>query len=95
LHVSSGFKTLTDELVSSFKLIELLEANIPRPVNASFRDWIHVYVDASFEPGGYSGIRGVAYDKDGKCLALFSDQIHPSPLRLIKRENQESRNNHL
>jgi hypothetical protein len=25
-------------------------------------DWVHVYVDASFEPNGCSGVGGVAFD---------------------------------
>ena len=87
MHVSSGFKTLTDELVSSFKLIELLEANIPRPVNAVSETgfmfmWTHP-------------LSQVATLGSGVLRMTKMAKIHPSPLRLIKRENQKSKSNHL
>ena len=42
-------------------MIELLERNTARPADAVFKEWVHVYVDASFQPAGYCGVGGAIF----------------------------------
>ena len=56
-HVTRGFSAISSEVSASLEvMVTLLEANVPRPVDANFLGWVHVYVDASLEPDGYSGL---------------------------------------
>lgn len=38
-------------------------------------DHIHIYVDACFEDGTYSGIGGALYDNNGTVLAFFREEL--------------------
>ena len=90
-HVSRGFRKITDEFATALELMsELPESNLPRPVGVNFTDWVHVYVDASFEPGKYSGLRGLVLDSSGQCLGSFSEEVSPELVSKIKREDQQT-----
>ena len=47
-------------------------------------DHVHIYVDASFEEGGYSGLDGVLYSSSGTPMAFFSEQLDENFLGLVK-----------
>ena len=91
IHVSRGFKRVSDDLAASLNLmVSLLTENMPRPVDANFSDWVHIYVDASFEPTGFSGVGGMVLDSRGNCIDFFSEKVQPELLAMIKREEQET-----
>ena len=93
IHVSRGFKTVSAELANALKLMaSLLELNQPRQVDVNFLDWVHLYVDASFEPSGHSGVGGVLCDSVGSCLACFSERVNGELLKCIFRPEQKSAN---
>ena len=50
----------------------ILSRNSPRRVVASQSDILHIYVDASFNEVGYSGVGGLIIDMHGDCLSFFS-----------------------
>ena len=52
-------------------MAHLLASNAPRQVDANFMEWVHLYVDASFDPDSYSGVGGVLLDSKGRCLVSF------------------------
>ena len=89
-HVNRGFRKITDEFATALELMsELLESNLLRPVDVNFTDWVHVYVDASFEPGKYSGLGGLVLDSSGQCLGCFSE-VSQELVSKIKREDQQT-----
>lgn len=45
LHISRGFKTVSQDLKRSFEvLLNLLDNNRPRRVDVNFFEWLHLYV---------------------------------------------------
>ena len=56
----------------------------------SMSDHVHIYVDASFEEGGYSGLGGVLYSSSGTPMAFFSGQLDEDFLRLVKGEEKQN-----
>ena len=48
-------------------------------------DHVHIYVDASFDENGYSGVGGVMYDSSGSLLAFFSEELSPEFIAKVKR----------
>ena len=90
-HVSRGFKSVCPGLEASLRLMKaLLEENLPRPVDTNFVDWVHVYVDAAYEPGGFSGLGGLVLDSEGNCLDFFSEVVDSKLISAIKRADQET-----
>ena len=53
-------------------------------------DHVHVYVDASYEPEGYSGVGGVFYDSSGQSCFFFSERVSPEFLLSIKKDEQKN-----
>ena len=47
----------------------------PRPIRARKDSFVHIYVDASFEPGSRSGLGGVVYGPGGFALAWFGYEV--------------------
>ena len=65
----------------------------PNPAPAEHRsltDHIHIYVDASFEEGSYSGLGGAVYSSAGVLMSFFSERIDPDFIERVKRENQKN-----
>ena len=90
-HVSRGFRVISDEFAKSLAvMVELLTENLPRPIDVNFMDWTHVYVDASFEPSGYSGLGGLVLDSAGNCLDFFSEEVTEALTSRIKRDDQQT-----
>ena len=90
VHVSRGFRSISNELAESLTLmVELLTENAPRPVDVNFLDWVHIYVDASLEPSGYSSVGGLILDSMGKCLGCCSEEVTPASVSKLKRKEQQ------
>eukprot|EP00435_Cladocopium_sp_Y103_P045778 s2261_g13.t1 len=53
-------------------------------------DYVHLYVDASFEPDGFSGIGGVLYASCGKCLGFFSEEVDHSLMSDVMQDGQKT-----
>lgn len=64
--------------------------NAPRRVSGQLSDHAHVYVDASFEPSGFSGAGGLIFCSDGKCLGFFSEPMDDDLLTKIMSDDQET-----
>jgi len=91
MHVSRGFKMVSPELAEALNLmIALLHENVPRPIDSNFSDWVHIYVDAAYEPSGFSGVGGMVLNSQGKCLGYFSEEVQCDLISKIKREDQET-----
>ena len=69
---------------------ELLVCNVPRRISGRLSTCVHVYVDASYESSGYSGVGGVIYSSTGECLSLFSEKVDRVLLEKIMHEGQET-----
>ena len=91
-HVSSGRKALTPAVLEALTSIQaILMRNAPRRVSGQLSDHAHVYVDASFEPSGFSGAGGLIFSSDGKCLGgFFSEPIDDDLLTEIMSDDQET-----
>ena len=90
-HVASGRRALTPIVLEALTSIrEILVKNTPRRVTGQLSDHVHIYVDASFEPDGFSGIGGLVLSSDGKCLCFFSEPIGTSLLKQIMSSDQET-----
>ena len=57
----------------------------PRPIRARKDSFVHVYVDASFEPGSHSGLGGVVYGPGGGVLAWFGYKVQERHLTKLLR----------
>ena len=64
--------------------------NEPRLIDTRFLEWVHLYVDASFEPAGHSGVGGMLLDCRGRCLGFFSAVVSPALTPAISRADQKT-----
>ena len=88
-HIRSGRATLTDETKSALQGIrDYLHANVPRRIVGFSCEHVHIYVDASFDYDGYSGIGGALYDSSGKPIAFFSEELDREFLDIVRLEGQ-------
>jgi hypothetical protein len=71
-------------------MVYLLGCNAPRTVGAGHTNWFHLYVDASFEPTGSSGIDGLLLEPLGTCIGCFSEIVNTDLLEAIMRPDQET-----
>ena len=91
LHVARNLRVISPDLSAALRLIvHLLNLNSPRVVDTRHKDWHHLYVDASFEPGGYSGIGGILLDPYGMCVGCFSEVVDQPLLSAIMRPDQKT-----
>eukprot|EP00438_Fugacium_kawagutii_P016271 Skav232599 [mRNA] locus=scaffold2282:11506:13323:+ [translate_table: standard] len=90
-HVSAGRKILSECTKSVLcKLIEALTRNHPREVTRGLSDHVHIYVDASFELGGYSGIGGLCVNSDGSLHSFFSEAVPRDLFCLVEKGDKET-----
>ncbi|CAE7812845.1 unnamed protein product [Symbiodinium sp. CCMP2592] len=62
----------------------------PRPVRARRDEYVHIYVDASFEPGGYCGLGGLIFNSSGAALSWFGYKLQQCHVdRLLKDGERE------
>ena len=91
IHVCRGFKSVSSDLAYALRMmVSLLQDNVPRPVDLNFADWVHIYVDASYEPFGFSGVGGMVLNARGECLGFFSEEVSQDVIANIKRADQET-----
>ncbi|CAE7240138.1 unnamed protein product [Symbiodinium sp. CCMP2456] len=73
-----------EQMLQSMRvLLNLFEHGRPRRVAATWSSVVHVYVDASFDYDGYSGIGGMAYDSSGHILGWFGIEVPTNVLDAI------------
>ena len=90
-HISSGRAALCDD--TKLALCELrtqISHNIPRAISGKMADHVHVYVDASYDPEGYSGVGGVFYDSSGQSCFFFSERVSAEFLLSVKKTGQKN-----
>ena len=90
-HIQQGRLNLTEETIEALRFMkEKLQLNSPRHVSGCLSSFVHVYVDASFEPAGYSGVGGIVFDESGKCLGFFSEPVEQPLLERIMQPGQKT-----
>ena len=67
-----------------------MNRNVPRRVVATQADVLHVYVDASFNEVGYSGIGGLVIDMLGAHLSFFSAKVEMEMISSIVTRGQRT-----
>jgi hypothetical protein len=91
MHINRGFTHIPTELQEALHtLAQLIEANEPRLIDTRFLEWVHLYVDASFEPASHSGVGGMLLDCRGRCLGFFSEVVSPALTPAISRADQKT-----
>ena len=90
-HVTMGRKVLTKSTKCCLEeIVALLNCNVPRRVVATQADILHVYVDASFNDVGYSGIGGLIIDMLGVHLSFFSAKVGTEMISSIVTRGQRT-----
>ena len=90
-HVTMGRKVLTASTKCCLEeVVALLNRNVPRKVVATQADILHVYVDASFNEVGYSGIGGLVIDMLGAHLSFFSAKVEKEMISSIVTRGQRT-----
>ena len=90
-HISCGRAVLCeDTLLALRELREQISLNIPRLISGKMSDHVHIYVDASYDPEGYSGVGGVLYDSSGQTCFFFSEKLSCDFLSSIKKAEQKN-----
>eukprot|EP00438_Fugacium_kawagutii_P015079 Skav214570 [mRNA] locus=scaffold57:5506:6096:+ [translate_table: standard] len=69
---------------------DTLTSNKPKEISRGLSDHVHIYVDASFEPGGYSGIGGFCVNSDGTLTSFFSGEVPQALLCLVEKGSKET-----
>ena len=90
-HVTSGASAFGDTLAACLlAIVDFLADGEPRRVDGNFLDFVHVYVDASFSPDGYSGAGGLVLSSSGTLLDFFSEEIDAEFIASFKRSSQQT-----
>lgn len=91
MHVDSGRKALTKSTLHALQQLKSkLMLNRPRLVSKGLSSHVHLYVDASYEPEGFSGLGGLCVDSSGKVMGFFSEAVPKELLQLIKHGDKET-----
>lgn len=78
MHIASGGQNLSDSMIGALKLLRAaLTANEPRQISSKLSDHVRLYVDASYEPGGGSGIGGMCINRCGKAPGFITEKVPP------------------
>ena len=90
-HVTAGRQTLSDRTHECLSEIRsLLLKNAPRKVESLQAEVVHIYVDASFDQGKYSGLGGMVVDMSKKTLFFFSEAVDDDTLNDIMSKGQKT-----
>ena len=90
-HIACGRSSLSPDTTDALQALKRqLASNIPREVSGNLSDHVHIYVDASFDPGKYCGVGGALYDSSGRVLAFFSEEIPESFIREAMAPDQKT-----
>ena len=73
------------------QLKQFLAQGKPRPIRARKGSFVRIYVDASFEPEGHSGLGGVVFGPGGQALAWFGHQLDHVHLDQLLRGRDQVR----
>ena len=88
---SRGFTSVSSELSESLDTFgALIEANERRLVDTRFFEWVHLCVDACYEPDKHSGAGGLLLDSRGKRLGFFNEMVTPALISQIQRVEQKT-----
>ena len=79
-----------DTLLALRELRDQIALNILRPISGRMSDHVHIYVDASFDLEGYSGVGGVLYDSSGQACFFFSEELSCDFLCSVKKAEQKN-----
>ena len=63
------------------------EQNIPKQVSGKLSDYVHVYVDVSFETNSFSGLGVVMYSSSGECLGFFSERADSDLSKVMRSKS--------
>ena len=90
-HISRGFTQVAPAMEEAFcTLAHLKDVNKPRLVDTRFFEWVHLYVDAAFEPEKHSGVGGLLLSQHGKPLGFFSEIVTPALASKIQRADHKT-----
>ena len=90
-HVARGRKSLSPHTLSCLHDIrDLLVRNIPRKIEGSQAEVVHIYVDASFDYSDYSGLGGMLADMSEKVISFFSVRVDTATLDEIMSKGQKT-----
>ena len=90
-HISCGRTALCDNtLLALRELRNQVALNSPRTISGKMSDHVHLYVDASYDLEGYSGVGGVLYDSGGQACFFFSEKLSCEFLQSVKKDEQKN-----
>ena len=92
-HVIHGRKTLSQHTQSClYDIRELLTRNVPKKIEASQAEVLHIYVDASFDYdySDYSGLGGLIAIMSRKVLSFFRTEVDKRPLDEVMAKGQKT-----
>eukprot|EP00435_Cladocopium_sp_Y103_P070288 s2538_g35.t1 len=89
--IASGRKELSQATVNALEnLSSALPANKARQVSRGLGDYVHIYVDASFEASGYSGVGGLCVSSCGEVVGFFNERVPDELLLLLQGSSKET-----
>ena len=71
-------------------ILKLLTQNVPRRVEASHAEVLHIHVDASFDTSSYSGLGSLIVNMSGDRLSFFSTEVDRRSLDEIMAKVQRT-----
>ena len=74
-HISRDYSQVTGMKEAFCTLAQ--DVKKPRLADTRF-EWVHLYVDAAFEPEKHSGVGGLRLSQHGKPLGFFSEIVTPA-----------------
>ena len=90
-HVTQGRKTWSEHTQACLSDIrKLLTQNLTRKIEASQAEVRHIYVDASFDYSGYSGLGGLIVNTSEERLSFFSTEVDKKLLDNIMAKGQKT-----
>lgn len=88
-HITSGRKALADPTIEAQNILQAsLSANKLRLISGKLSDHVHIYVDASYDPDGFTRIGGLCVNSSGEVLGFFSEEV---PQDLIEEPKSGSK----
>ncbi|CAE7235623.1 unnamed protein product [Symbiodinium sp. CCMP2592] len=64
---------------------------ITMPVRARRDEYVHIYVDASFEPGGYCGLGGLIFNSSGAALSWFGYKLQQCHVNKLLKDGEREK----
>ena len=88
-HIASNWTSINSETRSALESIRgRLKDGMSRKVTAWHSDHVHLYFDASFSPGGYSGVGSILVSSDGVVRDFISEQVPSSLIERLKAADE-------